>query len=103
LGWPGDREVLIFASSEDFRLEKAGLAPAFLFVATFYLARHCHLLPLKPAPQQTVDGAQGVLEILSRSSYVPNSPIGDRSRHIRRCAPERCAVQRARKCLLWMK
>jgi hypothetical protein len=33
LGWPGDREVLIFASSDDFRLEKAGLVPAFLFVA----------------------------------------------------------------------
>jgi hypothetical protein len=52
-------------------LEKAGLAPVFC------LSRHCHLLPLKPSPQQTVDGVQGTLEILSRSSYVPNSPIGD--------------------------
>jgi hypothetical protein len=30
-------------------------------------------------PQQTVDGLQGALEILTRSSYVPNSPIGVQS------------------------
>jgi len=30
--------------------------------------------------QQTVDGLQGALEIRARSSYVPNSPIGVRSR-----------------------
>jgi hypothetical protein len=30
--------------------------------------------------QQTVDGLQGALEILTRSSYVPNSPIGVQSR-----------------------
>jgi hypothetical protein len=71
LGWPGDREVLIFASLEDFRLERAGLVPAFLFIC------RCHLLPLKPGPQQTVDGFHGALEILLRSSYVPSSPIGD--------------------------
>jgi hypothetical protein len=69
----------------------------------FCLSRHCHLLPLKPCLQQTVDGMQRALEIRLRSSYVPSSPIGDRSRHARRCAPDYCAVQRARKCLLWMK
>jgi hypothetical protein len=31
-------------------------------------------------PQQTVDGLQRALEIRARSSYVPNSPIGVRSR-----------------------
>jgi hypothetical protein len=33
LGWPGHREVLICASLQAFKLEKAGPAPAFLFVA----------------------------------------------------------------------
>jgi hypothetical protein len=33
MGWPGGREILIFAPLEVFELEKAGIAPAFLFVA----------------------------------------------------------------------
>jgi hypothetical protein len=71
LGWPGDREVLIFASFRGFKLEKAGLAPAFLFV---WIG---HSPALKLGPQQTVDGVRGALEIERRSSYVPSSPIGD--------------------------
>jgi hypothetical protein len=34
----------------------------------------------QPQPQQTVDGLHAALEIGARSSYVPNAPIGVRSR-----------------------
>jgi hypothetical protein len=58
-------------------LEKAGLAPAFLLAS----GQSCCLLPPKRRViQQTVDGLQRALEIAARSSYVPNSPIGVRSR-----------------------
>jgi hypothetical protein len=56
---------------------KAGLAPAFLFASR----PSCCLLPPKRLMiQQTVDGLQRALEIPARSSYVPSSPIGVRSR-----------------------
>jgi hypothetical protein len=56
---------------------KAGLTPAFLVAAQ----RSCCLLPPKRLMiQQTVDGLQRALEIAARSSYVPSSPIGVRSR-----------------------
>jgi len=82
LGWPGDREVLIFAgliqAPEFLEYEKAGLAPAFLFTL-ICCDDVCERAP-KPASQQSVDGLWGTLEIRRRSSYVPNSPIGVRSR-----------------------
>jgi hypothetical protein len=53
-------------------MKKAGLAPAFC------LPLACNM-PAPAAPQQTVDGLQGALEIAARSSYVPSSPIGVRS------------------------
>jgi hypothetical protein len=48
------------------KYEKAGLAPAFLFV------RQAHSGAANPFPQQTVDGLWGTLEIRARSSYVPS-------------------------------
>jgi hypothetical protein len=52
--------------------------PAFLF-ALICCDDACEWTP-KPASQQTVDGLNGTLEIHTRSSYVPHSPIGVRSR-----------------------
>jgi hypothetical protein len=58
---------------------------------------------VQPDPQQTVDGLHGTLEIRSRSSYVPNSPIGVRSPGF----PEDARLNAARSARLempiWMK
>jgi hypothetical protein len=48
-----------------------------------FLPGYCLLLPTQAfsfrASQQTVDGSHAALEIATRSSYVPSTPIGVRS------------------------
>jgi hypothetical protein len=79
---------------------KAGLAPAFLFAAR----RSCCLLPPKRgAIQQTVDGLQRALEIGVRSSYVPSSPIGVRSRPFPGGARLNAARRKRQEMPRWMK
>jgi hypothetical protein len=55
-------------------LRKGRLYAGLFVCAGLCLSRHCHLLPLKPQSQQTVDGLHEALEIAARSSYVPSSP-----------------------------
>ena len=57
LGWPGHREVLIDPAAKASNLEKAGLAPAFLFRRVQIKSA------LQSVRQQTVDGVQAALEI----------------------------------------
>jgi hypothetical protein len=57
--------------------EKAGPAPAFFIFHRQAAARCCHRALVL---QQTVDGLQGTLENPARSSYVPSTSIGVRSR-----------------------
>jgi hypothetical protein len=57
------------------------------------------------AIQQTVDGLNAALEIESRSSYVPSSPIGVRSRGHVTCGDARLNAARFKRLEMpiWMK
>jgi hypothetical protein len=52
--------------------------------------------------QQTVDGLQPALEILARSSYVPDTPIGVRSRLVRDARPNAARAAHL-EMPIWMK
>jgi hypothetical protein len=65
-------------------------------------ARARPILLRNPADQQTVDGSQRALEMSARSSYVPNSAIGVRSRFPEDARPEAARIN-ALGMPIWMK
>jgi hypothetical protein len=71
---------------------------------SFDFGRSCCLLPPKRLTiQQTVDGLQRALEIAVRSSYVPSSPIGVRSRPFPGGARLNAARRKRLEMPVWMK
>jgi hypothetical protein len=71
------------------------------FAGLFACAVHPALFR-NPADQQTVDGSQRALEMSARSSYVPNSAIGVRSRFPEDARPEAARIN-ALGMPIWMK
>jgi hypothetical protein len=54
--------------------------PPSVFLKRFFMRTGSHIAVKMRRIQQTVDGFNGALEIVTRSSYVLSSPIGVRSR-----------------------